>query len=69
MRHGRGNDGDTLERRLHFREFTRIVLAGKWQRISNAFEWRFHMKFRRVAGKWQDDGSTTAADNDGFDAP
>lgn len=69
MRHGRGNDGDTLERRLHFREFTRIVLGGKWLRISNAFEWRFHMKFRRVSGKWQDDGSTTDSDNDGFDAP
>jgi hypothetical protein len=69
MRHGRGADGNTFERRLHFREFTRIVLGGRWQRISNAFEWRFHMRFLRVNGKWQDDGSTTAPDNDGFDAP
>jgi hypothetical protein len=69
MRHGRGDDGDSLERRLHFREFTRIVLGGKWLRISNAFEWRFHMRFLRVNGKWQDDGSTTEPDNDGFDAP
>ncbi|MCP5419933.1 MAG: hypothetical protein H6970_07280 [Gammaproteobacteria bacterium] len=66
MPHAMGADGDTVELRMHFREFTRLQLGTKWNRISDWFLWRVHIKLRRTAGKWANNGSTTAADNAGF---
>jgi len=64
--HTAGRDGDTWERRLHFREFTRLELAGTWHRISDFFPWRIHVKFRKAGGKWVDNGTDKALDNAGF---
>jgi len=64
--HALGANGDTVELRAHFREFTRIQLGTTWHRISDSFLWRAHMKIKRTAGKWANDGSTTARDNAGF---
>jgi hypothetical protein len=61
-----GSSGDTIERRLHFREFSRIELGGQWVRVSDFFPWRFHIKFRHTATRWQDDHSVTEANNDDF---
>jgi len=61
-----GKDGDTWERRLHFREFARLELDGTWHRISDFFPWRIHVKFRKAGGKWIDDGTDKALDNAGF---
>jgi hypothetical protein len=61
-----GATGDTVERRLHFREFTRIELAGKWFRVSDFFPWRFHIRFRHTATRWQNDNSVSEANNDDF---
>ena len=61
-----GADGNTWERRLHFREFARVELAGTWHRISEFFPWRIHVKFRKAGGKWVNDGTSKATDNAGF---
>ena len=61
-----GTDGDTWERRLHFREFVRVELDGTWHRISDFFPWRIHVKFRKAGGKWLDNGTNKALDNAGF---
>lgn len=61
-----GADGNTWERRLHFREFARLELAGTWHRISDFFPWRIHVKFRKAGGKWLDNGTNKATDNAGF---
>jgi len=66
MPHTAGKDGDTVEWRLHFLEFTRLEIGGKWFRISDDFPWRTHLKMKKVAGKWIDNGSTKALDNSGF---
>jgi hypothetical protein len=61
-----GADGDTVEWRLHFSEFSRINLGTKWYRISNGYEWKVHYKMKKVAGKWENDNSLKATDNAGF---
>jgi hypothetical protein len=64
--HNAGADNDTFEFRFHFREFTRLELQGTWYRISDYFPWRIHIRFKKVAGKWVNDGSNQAKDNNGF---
>jgi hypothetical protein len=64
--HSAGRDGDTYEYRLHFREFARLELAGVWHRISDFFLWRIHIRFKKVRGKWVNDNTTKATDNNGF---
>jgi hypothetical protein len=66
MPHAVGADGDTVEWRLHFFEFTRLEISGKWFRISDALFWRTHIRMRRVAGKWVDNGSLKELNNNGF---
>jgi hypothetical protein len=66
LEHAWGESGSTVERRLHFREFTRLELGGKWFRVSDFFLWRFHVKFRHNATRWQNDNSVTEANNDDF---
>jgi hypothetical protein len=66
MPHAVGANGDTVELRMHFREFTRIQLGTTWHRISDWFLWRAHIKVQRTAGKWANSGTTTAPDNAGF---
>jgi hypothetical protein len=61
-----GSDGDTVEWRLHFQEFTRLDINGKWYLISDHFPWRVHYKLKKVSGKWKDDGSNKAKNNQGF---
>jgi hypothetical protein len=61
-----GANGDTWERRLNFREFTRVELAGTWHRCSDFFPWRIYVKFRKAGGKWVDNGTDKATDNAGF---
>jgi hypothetical protein len=66
MPHALGANGDTVELRMHFREFTRLQLGTTWHRISDWFLWRAHIKVQRTAGKWANNGSSTAPDNAGF---
>jgi hypothetical protein len=66
MTHAKGANGDTVEWRLHFIEFTRLELNGTWYRISDDFPWRLHIKMKKVAGKWTNDGSSKAKNNAGF---
>ena len=66
LAHAGGADGDTFEERAHFQEFVRLELARRWWVISPMFPWRVHMRVRKVAGRWVDDGTTAAADNAGF---
>jgi hypothetical protein len=66
MPHAAGADGNTVEWRLHFLEFTRLEISGKWFRISDDFPWRVHIKMKKVAGKWVNNGSIKALNNDGF---
>ncbi|HUY87903.1 MAG TPA: galactosyltransferase-related protein [Pirellulales bacterium] len=66
MRNSTGADGDTLEQRLHAHEFARLELLGSWFRISDFVLWRVHQKFKHANGQWQDDGSNSAWDNNGF---
>jgi hypothetical protein len=62
-----GSDGDTIEYRYHFREFARLNLGSTWYRISDPVAWRTHFKFERVSGKWTDDNSAGAADNNDWE--
>lgn len=64
--HSAGADGNTWERRIQFREFARVELAGTWHRFSDFFPWRIHMKWRKTGGKWVDNGTNKATDNAGF---
>jgi hypothetical protein len=66
MRHSVGANGDTVEWRLHFLEFTRVEIGGKWFKISDDFPWRTHIRMQRVAGKWVDNGSLNELNNNGF---
>jgi len=66
MRNATGANGQTFERRYHFREFMRVNLGPRWYRASDYSLWRFHGRFRRAAGAWGDNVSTFARDNAGF---
>ncbi len=79
---GTGAVGNTLEIRIHFREFARLELEGAWTRVSGDFPWRFHQKWKKASeaaddqdhngdgdkmdNVWIDDGSALALDNNGF---
>ncbi len=64
--HGAGNNGDTIELRLHFREFTRLEIEGSWYRISDYYLWRIHIKMIKSGGVWINNGSNKALDNNSF---
>lgn len=72
MLHAKGNNGDTVEWRLHFIEFTRLEIGETWYRISDDSDdsddslWRLHFKMKKVADKWTNDGSSKALNNTGF---
>ena len=66
MLHSKGANGDTVEWRLHFIEFTRLDIGGTWYRISDDFPWRLHFKMKKDSGKWTNDGSSKALNNSGF---
>ncbi len=66
MVHAVGDNGDTVEWRLQFIEFIRLNIGGTWYRISDDFPWRCHIKMKKVAGKWTNNGSSKALNNDGF---
>jgi Calx-beta domain len=57
-----GAAGDTFEIRLNFAEFTRVEINKKWYRISDDYKWNINFKFKNTAGKWGDDGTSTALD-------
>ena len=61
-----GADGDTLEEHIQFREFARLELNGTWWKVSHFVPWRAHYRARKVAGKWQNNGSDSAPDNAGL---
>ncbi len=64
--HAAGADGDTFEVRMHFLEFVRLELDHAWWVPSHMSPWRVHLRIRRDAGRWVDDGTDAAADNSGF---
>jgi hypothetical protein len=64
--HSKGSDGNTIELRLHFREFTRLEIQGTWHRISDYYLWRIHIKLQKSSGKWVNNGTDKALNNDGF---
>lgn len=64
--HSSGANGNTVEWRIHFMEFTRLEINGKWCLISDYFPWRVHYKLKKESGKWKDNGSNKAKDNNGF---
>ena len=66
VRHSAGVDGNTYELRVYFREFTRLEIAGTWYRISDFYLWRVHLKFIKINGKWENNGSNKALNNSGF---
>ncbi len=65
--HEDGSDGDSVELRLYYQEFARIELGYAWHVISDPLPWRVHVRLTKVEGKWVDDGSSTAADNGGWE--
>ena len=64
--HSKGAANNEIELRLHFREFTRLEIEGTWFRISDYYLWRIHLKLRKTNGKWVNNGTTKALDNNGF---
>jgi hypothetical protein len=61
-----GSNGDRLEWRVHFLEFTRLQINRKWYVISERFPWRVHLRFRKENFRWVDDNSEKALDNAKF---
>jgi hypothetical protein len=61
-----GADGDTMERRLQFREFARLEFNNTWWKVSHFVPWRVHYRAIRTAGQWQDNGSVADDTNAGF---
>ncbi len=59
-----GTENMEYEELDHFREFVRLKLPphpdnenSGWFRVSDYVDWKFEMKLKFVAGKWQDNGS------------
>jgi hypothetical protein len=68
MRNSTGADNDTFEVRFHFGEFARLELGTTWYYINDDFnDWRTHFKIKRVSGAWTNNGSSSAADNTGWE--
>jgi len=44
-----GSVGDTFEKRLHCKEFSRLQIGSTWYRISSSQAWRIHFKFKKEA--------------------
>lgn len=61
-----GQNGNTVEHRLQFQEFTRLDIVKKWYRISDMYPWRVHLKFKKVNGAWINNLSSKATDNAEF---
>ncbi len=61
-----GIDDDTIEFRLHFQEYVRVLLSGVWFDISDFEEWKIHYKFKKVSGAWANDGTLRENNNTGF---
>jgi len=64
--HAAGSNGDTVEWRLHFREFNRLEINKKWFRISDDFLWRMHFKMKKANGQWDNDQSVKELNNAGW---
>jgi hypothetical protein len=63
--------GATLEVRDHMRSFARLLLCGKWYRISEWCLWKVHVKFIMAdegsgVHRWHNNGSYIATDNEDF---
>lgn len=48
VKHSAGALNDTIEVRLHFKEFTRLEINKKWYSISDPYLWRIHFKMKKV---------------------
>ena len=59
-----GAVGATFEARSHYREFARLEIAGKWYKISNFGQWRFHVKLRKIWEALGPDGKPGKSDVD-----
>jgi peptidoglycan hydrolase-like protein with peptidoglycan-binding domain len=58
MRHTMGVAGDTIERRVRFREFARLEYHNTWFSISNVQPWFATFRLQKnAAGLWVDNGS------------
>ncbi|MBK8538394.1 MAG: hypothetical protein IPL59_26965 [Candidatus Competibacteraceae bacterium] len=64
--HSSGANGNTVEWRIHFMEFTRLEINRKWYLISDYIPWRVHYKLKKESGKWKDNASNKATNNNGF---
>jgi hypothetical protein len=64
--HRAGNNGDTFELRVHFREFTRLEIEGVWYRVSDFYLWKIHFKYQKVNGLWANDNSFIGLNNNDF---
>lgn len=61
-----GDDDNTVEIRFHCQEFVRIELNRNWFNASPNISWKIHFKWNKPGGKWADNGSFIALDNNGF---
>ncbi len=64
--HRAGASNDTYEEHLQFREFSRLEIEGVWYKISTYCLWKLHTKFKKVNGKWINNGSVLELNNDVF---
>ena len=61
-----GANGNTLEIRDHFQEFTRLELEGTWYRISDYLQWRVHLRMAKTGTFWSNNSTVVALNNTGF---
>jgi Bacterial TSP3 repeat len=54
---------DTFELRLHFGEFTRLLIGGVWYRTSDYFPWKIHMRYKKGVDLWMNNNSVLEINN------
>lgn len=61
-----GTDNQTFTVQFHFQEFVRLNLGANWYAVSDHHLWRTHFNFKKISGKWRNNGSVIEQNNSGW---
>jgi hypothetical protein len=68
-----GDNGDTVQWKIHFQEFVRLQIGvnlysgyKNWYRVSELKKWRYLVKLKKQGGTWEDDGCVSEENNNGW---
>ena len=67
LKEKKGFKDSKFEERIHFKEFCRLEIGGKWYVISNSLLWRLHIRLTdNGGGHMRNNGSAGDFTNDGW---